>query len=200
VLQAAERERLRQDKSRAKEYAEARVAEALEQTNDVGAQVEEISGLLGVFLRLSGRLDLQSLKTPPPNPPFDPGPLGVANPPPSESEYLPKELGFVQRAVPGAHARHAQAVLEAKSKYAAAVADWQSQDAQRVASLGQRRSSHQSALDTAVRENTAHNSEVDSLIQGFRAHKTDRDHYVVKVRVASSSLVSRLDTPVPRLG
>ncbi len=88
VLQAAERERLRQDKSRAKEYAEARVAEALEQTNDVGAQVEEISGLLGAFLRLSGRLDLQSLKTPPPNLPFDPGPLGVANPPPSDRTML----------------------------------------------------------------------------------------------------------------
>lgn len=170
ALQAAEREQLRQDKSRAKEYAESRVAEALEQTHDVEAQVEEISGLLGAFLRVRGRLDLQSLKTSPPNMPFDPGPLGVATPPPSESEYLPKELGFVQRAVPGAHCRHAQALLKGESKYAAALADWQSQEAQRVASLGQLRAAHQSAVDTVFRENAAHNSEVDSLIQGFSSH------------------------------
>jgi restriction system protein len=167
AFQAGEREQLRQDKTRAKEYAEARVAEALEQTNEVEAQVEEIAGLLAAFLNINSGVDLQSLKTSPPSMPFDPGPLGVAGSAPSEGEYLPKELGFMQRAIPGAQGRHAQALSEGKARYAAARAEWQSQEAQRIASLGQLQTAHQTAVDTALREHAAHNSEVDLLIQGF---------------------------------
>lgn len=168
AMQAAERERLRQDKSRAKEYIESRVAEAHEMTDEVEARVLELSGLLQAGLAVDSRVDFQSLKTLPPLMPFDPGELAVASTPPDPAAFRPEDLGFVQRAMPGAKVRHAEAVAQGEVHFNAAVAQWQARETQRVASLGQRQAAHVATVEQATREHAAHNAEVDALAAGFQ--------------------------------
>ena len=136
-------------------------------TEEVEQGVAEISGVLQRALAVDPRVDLQQLKTIPPPMPFDPGENANSLPPPVESAFRPSDLGFVQRALPGAKAKHAQAVLEGQAAYQAALAQWQAQEASRIASLGQLQAAHQAAVDAAVSEHALHNAEIDTLSAAF---------------------------------
>jgi len=169
AFQAAQREQLRLDKSRAKEYAEARTTEAAEMTDEVESRVSELSSLLQAALAVNTQVDFQSLKTIAPPMPLEPGAVRLVSPPPDAAAFQPPELGFMQRAVPGAKSKHAQAVADGRAKYGEAMAQWQAEEAQRVATLGQLQAAHQAAVSAALQEHASHNAEVEALSASFTA-------------------------------
>lgn len=137
-------------------------------TDEVEARVVELSGLLQAAVAVDSRVDFPSLHTVAPTMPFDPGQLATASPQPDEAAFRPEDLGFMQRAMPGAKARHAQALLEGRANYSTALAQWQALEGQRLASLSQLEAAHHAAVDTAVQEHAAHNAEVDALSAAFQ--------------------------------
>jgi restriction system protein len=162
---AAEREQLRLDKTRHREYLESRAGEA----EEVRAAVDEMARLLTESLDEPARIDFATLTVHEEVAPFDPGPLGTSTPPPDPETYHVAPLGAFGRLVPGAQARHAEAVSASEAAYAVARSSWEALEQQRVAALNDARRAYDSQLEAARTETIARETEVANFQHGFEA-------------------------------
>ncbi len=123
--QRREREALRAaaqlDKERKRRYLERRAQEAEQYNALLAASVKELEGLLATTLSVDDSLDFESLKEQPKLPRFAPGPLGQAA---DQPVFDPPPLSGLRALVPGAKAKHAQAVADATAIHAAAMEGW----------------------------------------------------------------------------
>src|SRR5439155_1121017 len=90
------------------------------------------SQVLTATLFVDDYIDLDALKNRPVIPPFSPGALETAAPRPSKPDYEVPPLSGLQRFVPGATSRHAQAVTEAAARYELNVAEWDKAELKRL--------------------------------------------------------------------
>jgi hypothetical protein len=79
-------------------YKEARQAEVAAITSVLDAEVTQLTSVLSATLRTASRVDWNAVLPPAAIPPFDPGPLGVAEPAPQLAAF---SAGRTERARPG---------------------------------------------------------------------------------------------------
>ncbi|MDQ2901928.1 MAG: restriction endonuclease [Ktedonobacteraceae bacterium] len=104
-------------KERTRLYAESRQAQVALQNEQLEQQVQAQRHLLLDALANDPAIPIQSLKQPPNLPVFNPGPLGVPEAPPQWQMYMPPEPTGIQKLLPGAKEKHAQAVMRAQETY-----------------------------------------------------------------------------------
>lgn len=84
-------------------------------------------------------LDVQTLKQPPPNPVFTPGPLAIAEPPPDPQRYQPPAPTGLQKLLPGVKEKYAQEVAKAQDAYRIDIARHAAREQERLRRLSQAR-------------------------------------------------------------
>src|SRR5712692_3444823 len=92
-----ERALLADQKERARLYSESRIAQVNLQNEQLDQIIARLSNILIEALSVDSFIDLQTLKQVPEYPVFNPGQLGVAEPPPVPQMYLPPELTRIQK-------------------------------------------------------------------------------------------------------
>jgi restriction system protein len=182
LARAMERERLRRereaqraaaelDKERKRRYLEGRAQEA-EQYNVLLAQsVKVLEGLLSSTLAVDDTLDFEVLKEHPKIPRFDPGRLGQA----VERPVLdaPPAPSGLRGLLPGAKAKHEQAIADAEAAHATATEAWQQGEDQRLVALAAKRSEHDAQVQALRDEIAAQHAQVDAFRAAYEAGDPD---------------------------
>ncbi len=86
---AYERARVADEKEQVRLYTEARVAEVAALNENLADDVAALERILRDTLDVNDFLDFESLKEVISQPPFDPGPLGIPEPPPDPTAFQP---------------------------------------------------------------------------------------------------------------
>ena len=160
---AYERARNAEEKERKRLYGEARAAD-VEQRNEWLAAVESsLEKLLATALATDTFVDLEGLKEDPAIPPFQPGPLAVAESAPRMESYLPPPRSATARLVPGAGKKHARAMEEARTRFAADLAAHKVQERERIARLGAAQQDYESMVAGISAKADAQSREIDDL-------------------------------------
>jgi restriction system protein len=168
-MRAAERERLRLDKTRQKEYLESQAREAEHLTDEVRSAVAQMTDLLRGSLDIPTRINFDILRGHEQVAPFDPGPLADPTPPPDPAPYSVPPLGAFARLMPGAQTRHAEAAAAGQTAYAAARTIWENLEQQRQKALSDAREAYETQLKAAHSEAVAREAEVTSFQTGFES-------------------------------
>jgi malic enzyme len=120
-------------KERARLYVESRIAEAAKETDRVENEVARLHTLLADALPVYHAIDFETLKDTAKIPPFDPGPLALAEEMPALERYLPRPLSLLHRLIPGAQRRHAEETAAAHQRYEADLGAHPQREAARLA-------------------------------------------------------------------
>src|SRR6266849_2484443 len=120
TLVQAQREAER--KERARLYTESRIAQVNLQNEQLNQNITQLGNILTDALSIDSFINLQTLKQDPERPVFNPGQLGVAEPPPVPQMYMPPDLTGIQKLIPGTKEKHAQEVAKAYELYRTHVA------------------------------------------------------------------------------
>lgn len=171
-----ERERLRREREAARQHAyeekerkrlylESRAAEADEANRELVAVVEALEGLLAATLNVNDALDFESLKERPARIGFNPGELAQPATPPSYQ--APAPLGMLQKLVPGAKAKYAQAVGAAEQSHADAMAAFEQAERDREAALAHARTAYDAQVKAEAERVAAQRAEVDAFQAGY---------------------------------
>ena len=170
---AQERELAAQERNAKRQHAEARAAQAEEMTEDVEAEVEALEGLLAATLAVDDYLDFDALKEEPEIPPFQPGSLAVSEPPPPLDAFMPDSLSAFSKLVPGAKAKHEQAVVEATAAYEQAKTEHVERAKEREAALAEARKRHEEDVEKIKARAAAQQKEIDEFRARFEAGDPD---------------------------
>ncbi len=112
-----EKAQVTEQKEQARLYTESRAAQVQWQNEQLEQQIQTLEHMLSNALSVDPSIDIQSLKQTPQIPPFNPGPLAVAEPPPQPDMYAPPAPTGLQKLLPGAKDRYAQEVAKAQEVY-----------------------------------------------------------------------------------
>ncbi len=164
-----ERARAADQKERARLYAESRQAQVALQNEQLEQQVRSLEHLLFDALASDPFLDVQSLKQPLTIPAFNPGSLGVPEPPPQWHMYAPPEPSGVQKLLPGAKEKHAQAVVKAQETYRMHMATYASREASRQQALGQMKAEYDRQVLAEQQRIAAQHAEIDAFQRDLQA-------------------------------
>jgi restriction system protein len=148
-------------------YKETRQAEVTAMTAALEAEVGQLTSVLAASLRTASRVDRQAVTPAPAIPPFTPGQLGVAEPPPQLSSFLPTEQSALGRVF--GRDKHAAAVAEAHQRFAAAQARHAERERQRQHQLADAHTAYQRAAAEVEARHTRETAEVDRLWAGLAA-------------------------------
>jgi restriction system protein len=131
------RERRQQEKekeqARQTEHLEAQQRSADEQTAAAQEQIKGLDEVLSSVLALPP-MGFDRLMVTPRTPPFDPGPLGAAEPGPDWNDFAPPNPGWLARLV-GGGARYKRQTAQARTRFEAAIAEHQQREQQRQQAL-----------------------------------------------------------------
>lgn len=164
---AYERAAAADEKERKRLYVESRVAAIDAQNEQVDAYVRRLEVLLQETLDVDDFFDLDGLKVEPELPPFQPGALATAEPEPRLESFMPRAPSFMGGLVPGAKAKHEQAVAEAKAAHEQAVEEHAARERAREGALAVARAEHEAELARIVARAEEDNREVDELKEEF---------------------------------
>lgn len=133
--------------------------------------VEQLEGLLASTLTLNHKLDFESLKEKPEPLRFDPGELAQPLTPPIYEPPAP--LGVLQKLVPGAKAKHAQAVEDAEQRHAEEKAQFEQAERDREAALAQAKTDHDEKVKAEAERVATQHNEVDMFRSGYEGRDPD---------------------------
>ncbi len=150
-------------KERARLYTEARVAEVSLQNEQLEQTVIRLGSLLKETLSVDTYLDLEMLKQTYDPPPFDPGTLGIAAPPPALQAYLPPALSGIQKMLPGAKERYSRQVALAHTRYEADMIAYTEHESQRQQALAHAQAAFEQHVSETRNKITVHNAEVETF-------------------------------------
>src|SRR5205085_9891750 len=94
---------------------------------------------------------------------FNPGQLGVAEPPPVPHMYLPPELTGIQKLMPGAKEKHAQGVARAYDVYRSHASAHAAREQARQQSLAQARAMFDRQVADEHQKIAAQHAEIDTF-------------------------------------
>src|SRR6266568_865353 len=148
-------------RERARLYIESRIAQVSWQNEQLDQYVAQLGNLLNEALFIDSFIDLQTLKQVPERPVFNPGPLGIAEPPPVL--YMPPDLTGIQKLIPGAKEKHAQAVARAQESYRMQVGAHAARENRRQRSLAEARSLYERQVAEAHQRVATQHAEIDTF-------------------------------------
>jgi restriction system protein len=152
-------------KERKRLYAEARQAEVNAMNAELTAAVEELETLLRTTLDVDDYLDFEALKVEPDVPRFQPGELGVSEPPPALDAFMPDPRSGLGKFMPGAKAKQEEMIAEAQRQYEEALKAHAERTKKREAALAAARAQHDEDVAKIRARAQAQNAEID----GFKA-------------------------------
>jgi restriction system protein len=156
-------------KERARLYTESRQAQVALQNEQLEQQIHSLEHLLLDTLTIDPFIQVQSLKQPLTTPAFNPGPLGVPEPPPQWHRYMPPEPNGVQKLLPGAKDKHAQAVVRAQETYRIHVAEHASREAGRQQALAQLKAQYDHQVLTEQQRVAVQHAEIEAFQRDLQA-------------------------------
>jgi len=148
-------------RERARLYIESRIAQVSWQNEQLDQYVAQLGNLLNEALLIDSFIDLQALKQVPERPIFNPGQLGIAEPPPVL--YMPPDLTGIQKLIPGAKEKHAQAVARAQESYRMQVGAHAVRENRRQRSLAEARSLYERQVAEAHQRVATQHAEIDTF-------------------------------------
>jgi restriction system protein len=165
-LAAERRQQVRdREKARQEDYLEAQQRAAEEQTAVVQEQVKSLEEVLTSVLPLPP-MSFDRLMATPQTPPFDPGPLGVADPGPDWSDFAPAEPAGLARFLRRT-ARRKRQTAQARSRFEAATAEHREHESQRQQALAVARAKYHQKLTEARARAAARNAYVADRQSAF---------------------------------
>lgn len=170
---AYERARIADEKERARLYAEARVAEVAALNEQLEADAAALERILPDTLDVDDFLDFEALKEVVPRPTFDPGPLGVPEPPPNPVDFQPPPLGTAQKLVPRAKQRYAERFEAGRREYESAIRAHQEREVERLRRLAQARDQHQQAVAELEDKLSRQHAGIEAFKISFEAGESD---------------------------
>jgi len=162
-----ERAAAAEEKERKRLYLEAQLAEVEVMNEELAAEVASLEGLLASTLDVDDYLDFETLKDELDVPPFQPGALAVALSPPLLNDFLPPPLSGMAKLVPGAKAKHEQAVEAATESFETAKLDHATRVAERDAALAAARIEYEADVEKIRARVTAQHEEIDEFRESF---------------------------------
>jgi restriction system protein len=161
----ATRQRAYDEKERKRLYLEERSAEADQLSHELAASVASLEGLLTSALALDDAVDFEALKERPTPLPFEPGELATPLTPPVAEPPAP--LSPLQKLIPGAKAKHAQAVEEADGRFAETLAQAVQAERDRQTAFAEAKAEHEKKVQAEAERVAAQHSEVDSFRESY---------------------------------
>ncbi len=166
---ARSRAAIQDQKLRDRMYAEDRVREAAEETEQLEHQVETLQGVLAATLDVDDFLDLEVLKRPPAYARFDPGTVGPPPTPPNEADFAvegPSALGRVFAA-----SKHAARAEQGRAEYQQALNNYHAAAQQHSLRLEDARRRHEAAVARQAQEHRQHVEEISALQRSLAARQ-----------------------------
>ena len=150
------------------EHLAARQQEAEDKTAEVQARMKALGEVLTSVL--AGRpLTFERLLAAPKTPEFDPGPLAAARPAPEWKDYAPVPATGLGRLLGGGGRQARQAAEEARTRFDAAVAEHQRQEAGRRRELAAAKATYDRKVTEERAKTAARNAYVTSRQAAFAA-------------------------------
>jgi restriction system protein len=173
------------------EHLASQQQEAEEKTADAQARMKALGEVLTSVLPLRP-LTFERLLAAPRTPEFDPGPLPAAQPAPEWKDYAPAPAGGLSRFLGGG--RQGRQTAEARARFDAAVAEHQSQEAERRRALAVAKA----AYDRRVTEERAKAAARNAYVTSRQAAFTARDPEAVRWFAGCVLRASRYPDAFPR--
>jgi restriction system protein len=161
----ATRQRAYDEKERKRLYLEQRTHEADQLTEEIATFVDELDELLSAALSRDAAFAIDTLKEQPALLAFDAGDLATPIEPPAK--HLPPPLSMLGKLVPGAKARHEQAVHDAEASYAETLAQAVEAERQRQTALAEAEHDHETRIHTEAERVEAQHKEVDEFKERY---------------------------------
>jgi restriction system protein len=153
--QAKEREKLRQQ-----QHVQAQQQAAESKTTEVERQISVLDEILTSVLA-AAPMSFDRLKMTPRVPPFNPGSLTRAAVAPAWQQYAPAEPNGLSKLFGGA-GRHQRQLVEARSRFEAAMAGYQRLESGRQQALAAAKADHERKAAEALARVAAHNAQVET--------------------------------------
>lgn len=150
-------------KERARLYVESRQAQVTLQNEQLEQQIQSLGHLLLDILPIDPFIHVQSLKQPLNLPTFNPGPLSTPEPPPQWHTYIPSEPTGIQKFLPGAKEKHAQAEMRAQEVYKMHVEAHTAREAGRQQAFMQMKAQYDLQVLSEQQRITTQHAEVDAF-------------------------------------
>lgn len=170
---AYERAVASEEKEQKRLYVESRAAEVDAMNEQLDSFVASIENLLAATLDVDDFLDFEVLKEKPEPPPFQPGTLATEALTPRIEAFLPPAPAGVGKFMPGAKAKHEQAVQDAQRRFGEAQAAHQEWERQREEALAKAREDYEQEVARMQERADAKNREVDAFRARFDAGDPD---------------------------
>jgi restriction system protein len=156
------------ERIRQQEHLASRQQEAEEKTAEAQARMTALGEVLTSVLPLRP-LTFERLLAAPKTPGFDPGPLTAARPAPEWKDYAPAPATGLSRLLGGGGRQARQAAEEARTRYDAAVAEHQRQEAERRQELAAAKATYDRKVTEERAKTAARNAYVTSRQTAFAA-------------------------------
>lgn len=173
IQRANERSRIAATKEQKRAYLDSRLAEVEGQNRELDQTVTALESILRSALGKTTRLDIDALKEPIVDEPFQPGPLATRTKKPDLATYLPPPPSWYARLVPGAKAHHELEANEGRQRYEAAAAAHAEAEKRRQMKLEESRAEHEAKVGENRRRVETQHAEVEELKRGFQEHSAD---------------------------
>jgi restriction system protein len=161
----AERKRAYDEKEQKRFYLEQRTNEAQQLTDEITEFVDELDGLLGTSLAEKAPFKIETLKEQSAPLKFEPGTLATPIEPPSLQ--LPTPPSGLERLLPGAKAKHAQAVSDAEASCAEELAQAVQAERERRTALADAEHEHEKRVRAEGERVSVQNAEVDTFKERY---------------------------------
>jgi restriction system protein len=185
----AVRQRAYDEKEQKRLYSEERTHEAEQFTREETQRVDQLDRLLMDSLSTDPSFEIQTLKERPATIPFDPGELAL--PIDSPVEQLPPRPSGLHKLLPGAKAKHVQAVSETEARYAGELAQAVEAERSRQTALAVVEREHEARAHAEAERVAAQNTEVDAFKAAYEARDPDSVVTYCSMVLASSRYPDR---------
>jgi restriction system protein len=166
---AYERAVAAEEKEQKRLYVESRAAQVDAMNEQLDTFVASIENLLAATLDVDDFLEFEALKETAEPPPFQPGALASEESPPRIESFLPPPPAGVGKFMPGAKAKHEQALRDAQARFEEASAAHREREGQRQQALARAREEHEQEIARMRERAEAHNREIDEFQTRFGA-------------------------------
>jgi restriction system protein len=181
-----ERATVADQKERARLYLVSRQAQVALQNEQVEQEIQSLGHLLIDVLSKDTFINIQALKQPLQIPAFNPGPLATPENPPQWNQYAPPEPSGIQKLLPGAKEKHAQAVAIAQQTYRAQVEAHAAREKVRQQKLAQLQDQYNQQVIAEQQRIAAQHKEVERLQQDLQTNIPQAIVYYFTMILASS--------------
>lgn len=176
-----------------RQHLEDQIEAAEDQTAALAAIVDAVDAVLLDTLAVNDSISFDTLRLPTTYPPFAPPPhLVHSSPEPQRDLYVSavRAPGFFSRLLPGAEARHREALWFAEARYESAVSEHQSAERARVAALNAAYEAYEVEKAEVLAQAQHRNAEVDEFQFAYLRGDVD------SILTYNTMVLERSDYPV----